>query len=99
METLNKIKERVIHRTFSNFPFVQSLISSLFFFIVLSSMGCSVRDGHYYNHCGGVQVPICEHKVDKAIPSKEEEELKQKILESMTLVLDQVMQNLLMSIK
>ena len=74
-------------------------MTSLFFFFVLSVQGCSVREGHYYNHCGGVQIPICEHKVDKPIPSKEEEQFKQKLLESMTLVLDQVLQNLLMSIK
>jgi len=54
------------------------------------------------NHCGGVQVPICEHTIENptALNTIEEQEkkLKQSMLRVMTLVLDQMTQTLLKSI-
>ena len=99
MRTLNKNKQRVFLITFPNSQVQNLIMTSLFFFFVLSVQGCSVRDGYYYNHCGGVQIPICEYKVEEPIASEEEKKFKQKMLESMTLMVDIMMQNLLQSMK
>ena len=98
MRTLNKSEERVL-RIFPNSQVTKLLFSSLFFFLVLSVQSCSLRDGHYYNHCGGVQIPLCEYKVEEPIATEEEKKFKQKMLESMTLMVDIMMQNLLQSMK
>ena len=59
---------------------------------------------HEINHCGGVDIPICYAEVEgkRSLDEEiefQEKEFKSKMLRTMTLVIDQALQNLLQSIK
>ena len=63
--------------------------------------GCAKNSHtHTLNHCGGIDIPVCEYEVEGEMSLEEQEKVfKHKMLSSMNLILDQVLQNLLMSIK
>ena len=66
---------------------------------LLIMCGCS-KNTHTLNHCGGIDIPVCEYEVEGEMSLEEQEKVfKHKMLSSMNLILDQVLQNLLMSIK
>ena len=66
---------------------------------ILIMCGCS-KNTHTLNHCGGIDIPVCEYEVEGEMSLEEQEKVfKHKMLSSMNLILDQVLQNLLMSIK
>ena len=62
---------------------------------LLIMCGCS-KNTHTLNHCGGIDIPVCEYEVEGEMSLEEQEKLfKHKMLSSMNLILDQVLQNLL----
>jgi len=66
---------------------------------ILIMCGCT-KNTHTLNHCGGIDIPVCEYEVEGEMSLEEQEKVfKHKMLSSMNLILDQVLQNLLMSIK
>lgn len=71
--------------------------------ILLLLTGCANTHEVKRNHCGGVQIKICEHTVENLTPietvEEQEKKLKQQMLRVMTLMLDQMTQTLIQSIK
>ena len=71
--------------------------------ILLLLTGCANTHEVKGNHCGGVAVPICEHTIQNPTPIEtveyQEKKLKQQMLRVMTLVLDQMTQTLIQSMK
>ncbi len=71
--------------------------------IVIS--GCAKNSHtHTINHCGGIDISICEVEVEgkRSLDDEiefQEKEFKSKMLRSMTLIIDQALQTLLQSIK
>ena len=67
----------------------------LIFLLVVS--GCANRTHtHEINHCGGIDIPICNVEVDGEMSLEDQEKLiKHKIMTSINLILDQVLQNIL----
>ena len=68
--------------------------------IVMLVVSSCTTNSHTINHCGGIDIPICEHEVQGArtLPDEiefQEKQMKQKMLRSMNLLLDQVIQNIL----
>ena len=62
---------------------------------LLIMCGCS-KNTHTLNHCGGIDIPVCEYEVEGEMSLEEQEKVfKHKMLSSMNLILDQVLQNLL----
>ena len=63
--------------------------------------GCAMnKHTHEINHCGGIDIPICYVEVEGQRNLDEEIELlKPKMLRTMTLIIDQTLQTLLMGIK
>ena len=62
---------------------------------LLIMCGCS-KNTHTLNHCGGIDIPVCEYEVEGEMSLEEQEKVfKHKMLSSMSLILDQVLQNLL----
>ena len=62
---------------------------------LLIMCGCS-KNTHTLNHCGGIDIPVCEYEVEGEMSLEEQEKMfKHKMLSSMNLILDQVLQNLL----
>ena len=62
---------------------------------LLIMCGCS-KNIHTLNHCGGIDIPVCEYEVEGEMSLEEQEKVfKHKMLSSMNLILDQVLQNLL----
>ena len=67
--------------------------------IVMLVVSSCTTNSHTINHCG-IDIPICEHEVQGArtLPDEiefQEKQMKQKMLRSMNLLLDQVIQNIL----
>ena len=59
--------------------------------------GCAKKmHTHEINHCGGIDIPVCEYEVKGEMSLEEQEKLfKHKMMTSINLILDQVLQNLL----
>ena len=59
--------------------------------------GCAKNSHtHTLNHCGGIDIPVCEYEVEGEMSLEEQEKImKHKMMSSITLILDQVLQNLL----
>ena len=71
----------------------------LLLLIVMLVVSSCTTNSHTINHCG-IDIPICEHEVQGArtLPDEiefQEKQMKQKMLRSMNLLLDQVIQNIL----
>ena len=67
--------------------------------IVMLVVSSCTTNSHTINHCG-IDIPICEHEVQGArtLPDEiefQEKQMKEKMLRSMNLLLDQVIQNIL----
>ena len=76
---------------------------SLLLIVMLVVSSCTTNS-HTINHCGGIDIPICEHEVEgqRSLDDEiefQEKEFKSKMLRTMTLVLDQALQTLLKSMK
>lgn len=70
--------------------------------ILLLLTGCANTHEIKGNHCGGVQVKVCEHTYTPTpieIVEEQEKKLKQQMLRVLTLMLDQMTQTLIQSIK
>ena len=68
--------------------------------IVMLVVSSCTTNSHTINHCGGIDIPICEKEVEgkRNLPDEiefQEKQMKQKMLRSMNLLLDQVIQNIL----
>ena len=62
---------------------------------LLIMCGCS-KNTHTLNHCGGIDIKVCEYEVEGEMSLEEQEKLfKHKMMTSINLILDQVLQNLL----
>ena len=62
---------------------------------LLIMCGCS-KNTHTLNHCGGIDIPVCEYEVEGEMSLEDQEKLiKHKMMTSINLILDQVLQNLL----
>ena len=62
---------------------------------LLIMCGCS-KNSHTLNHCGGLDIKVCEYEVEGEMSLEEQEKLfKHKMMTSINLILDQVLQNLL----
>ena len=75
----------------------------LFLLIVLLVASSCATNSHTINSCGGIDIPICEHEVQGARTLTDEiefqeDKLKQSILRSMNLILDQMIQNIMKGI-
>ena len=72
--------------------------------IVMLVVSACATNSHTINHCGGVDIPICEVEVEgqRSLDEEiefQEKEFKSKMLRTMTLIIDQTLQTLLQSIK
>ena len=68
----------------------------VFVIITLLIMCVCSKNTHTLNHCGGIDIPVCEYEVEGEMSLEEQEKVfKHKMLSSMNLILDQVLQNLL----
>ena len=70
--------------------------------MLLVASSCATNS-HTINSCGGIDIPICEHEVQGARTLTDEiefqeDKLKQSILRSMNLILDQMIQNIMKGI-
>ena len=67
----------------------------LIFLLVVS--GCAKNTHtHEINHCNGIDIPICKVEVEGEMSLEDQEKLiKHKMMTSINLILDQVLQNLL----
>ena len=68
--------------------------------IVLLVVSSCATNSHTINSCNGLDLPICEHEVQGArtLPDEiefQEEEMKHKILRSMNLLLDNLLQSII----
>ena len=75
----------------------------LFLLIVMLVVSSCATNSHTINSCGGIDIPICEHEVQGARTLTDEiefqeDKLKQSILRSMNLILDQMIQNIMKGI-
>ena len=71
----------------------------LLLIVLLVASSCATNT-HTINTCGGIDIKICEHEVEGARSYKDEiefqeKEFKEKMLRSMNLILDQLLQNIL----
>ena len=68
----------------------------IFVIITLLIMcGCS-KNTHTLNHCGGIAIPVCEYEVEGEMSIEDQEKIiKHKMMSSINLILDQVLENLL----
>ena len=76
----------------------------LLLLIVMLVVSSCTTNSHTINHCHGIDIPICNHEVkgQRSLDDEiefQEKEFKSKMLRTMTLVLDQALQNLLQSLK
>ena len=76
----------------------------LFLLIVLLVASSCATNSHTINSCGGIDIPICEHEVEGERSREDEikfqeDKLRQSILRTLNLVIDQAMQTLLQSMK
>ena len=75
----------------------------LLLLIVLLVASSCATNSHTINSCGGIDIPICEHEVEGERSREDEikfqeDKLKQSILRSMNLILDQMIQNIMKGI-
>ncbi len=74
-------------------------VLTLIFLLVIS--GCAKNmHTHEINHCGGIDIPICYEEVEgkRSLDEEiefQEKDFKSKMLQSLTLILDQVVQKIL----
>ena len=76
----------------------------LLLLIVLLVASSCATNSHTINSCGGIDIPICEVEVEgqRSLDEEiefQEKEFKSKMLRTMTIVIDQALQNLLQSMK
>ena len=70
-------------------------MKSFFLVIFLTLCGC-VKNTHTLNHCGGIDIPICEYEVEGKMSAEYQEKIiKHKFMSSLNLIIDQALQNVL----
>ena len=69
-----------------------------FLFIFLTLCGCA-KNTHTLNHCGGIDIPICEYEVEGKMSAEDQEKIiKHKFMSSLNLIIDQALQNILLGL-
>ena len=72
----------------------------LLLLIALLVVSSCATNTHTINSCNGIRIPICEHEVEgkRNLPDEiefREEEMKNKMLRSMNLLLDNLIQSII----
>ena len=69
-----------------------------FLFIILTLCGCA-KNTHTLNHCGGIDIPICEYEVEGEMSAEDQQKvIKHKLMSSLNLIIDQALQNILLGL-
>jgi len=62
---------------------------------LLIMCGCS-KNTHTLNHCGGIDIPICEYEVEGKMSAEDQEKIiKYKLMSSINLIIDHTLQTIL----
>ena len=68
----------------------------VFVIITLLIMSGCAKNTHTLNHCGGIDIPICEYEVEGKMSAEDQEKIiKYKLMSSINLIIDHTLQTIL----